>query len=359
MWHSPLYFSALGIFSIALISVFVLLGLNGASFEVQLLFALLLVLPSSQLSLELVNYIVFRLLPPRTLPKMDFRKAGIPDAYRTLVVVPTMLVDIAATQEEVEKLEIRFLANKENNLLFGLFSDYMDADQIHTETDAVLLATARTCITALNTRYGGNRFFLFHRERQWSPSEQKFIGWERKRGKLEELNGLIVGTRPRDAAPLLQVGTLDQLTGVKFVITLDSDTQLPNGTARRMIETLSHPLNHARLDKDGRIVSGYTIIQPRVSPSLPSMSGSPFSKLFSDPIGIDPYTSAVSDVNQDLAGEGSYHGKGIYDVRTFAKCSRADFPKSGSSAMICLRAHTCVWAWQVISNSMMNSPRII
>ena len=172
------------------------------------------------------------------------------------------------------------------------------------------------------------RFFLFHRERNWSESEQKFIGWERKRGKLEELNRLIDGTRPDEADRLVYVGDPDQLSNVRFVITLDSDTQLPHGTARRMIETLAHPLNRPRFDAAGQILAGYTIIQPRVSPSLPSTSGSPFSRLFSDPVGIDPYTKAVSDVNQDLAGEGSYHGKGIYDVRAFSRVLSGRFPEA-------------------------------
>jgi cyclic beta-1,2-glucan synthetase len=311
-----------------MISLLVLVGMNGEPPGIQLLVALLLLIPASQLSLEGLNYLVMRVLPPRTLPKMDYRVSGIPDACRTLVVVPVLLVDLQSIQDESEKLEIRYLANKEDNLLFGLFSDYVDAMQVHCGTDEPLLEAARVSIEALNQRHGGSRFFLFHRERTWSESEQKFIGWERKRGKLEELNGLLDGTRPHDAERLVHVGSPDQLSGVRFVITLDSDTQLPSGTARRLIETLSHPLNQAQLDNEDRILSGYTIIQPRVSASLPSMSGSPFSRLFSDPIGIDPYASAVSDVNQDLAGEGSYHGKGIYDVRAFNRVLAGRFPEA-------------------------------
>jgi cyclic beta-1,2-glucan glucanotransferase len=326
--HSSVYFAGIGFFLVALVSLLVLVGLRGETAGIQLFVALLLIIPASQLSLEVVNYLVIRLLPPRTLPKMDYRVSGIPDAYRTLVVVPVMLVDPATIEDEAEKLEIRYLANRGNNLLFGLFSDYMDATHIHCEGDESLLQAAKVCIEDLNRRHGGNRFFLFHRERTWSDSEQKFIGWERKRGKLEELNGLIDGTRSHEAGRLLHVGNPDQLTDIRFVITLDSDTQLPSGTARRLIETLSHPLNQPQLDSEGRILSGYTIIQPRVTPSLPSMSGSPFSRLFSDPIGIDPYTTAVSDVNQDLAGEGSYHGKGIYDVRTFNRVLAGRFPES-------------------------------
>jgi cyclic beta-1,2-glucan synthetase len=231
-----------------------------------------------------------------------------------------MLTDPETIGAEISKLEIRYLANREDNLLFSLFTDHMDSIESRHEEDGPLLQCAIAGLTTLNQRYGAERFFLFHRERTWSASEQKFIGWERKRGKLEELNRLIDGSRPQSAGRIVYVGNPERLGDVRFVITLDSDTQLPSGTARRMIETLAHPLNKPRFDAEGRILPGtYTIIQPRVSPSLTSTIGSPFSRLFSHVVGIDPYTRAISDVNQDLTGEGSYHGKGIYDVRAFSR----------------------------------------
>jgi cyclic beta-1,2-glucan synthetase len=289
---------------------------------------LLLLIPVSQLAIETVNYLITRLLPPRPLPKMDFEASGIPDAFRTLVVVPMMLTNAETVSAEVEKLEIRYLANKETNLLFSLFTDYTDSALLAAEDDSRLLLSARESLEALNQRHGGERFFLFHRERTWSQSEQKFIGWERKRGKLEELNRLIDGTRPENAAPLVYVGDADQLADIRFIITLDSDTQVPHGSARRMVETLAHPLNQPRFDVAGNILAGtYTIIQPRVSPTLPSTSASVFSRLFADAVGIDPYTQAVSDVYQDLSGEGSYHGKGIYDVRAFSRVLSERFPE--------------------------------
>ena len=326
--HSAVYFLGLGFFTAVFVSLIVLLGLRGQTHVIQLLMTLLLLIPTSQLSLEVMNYLVTRLLPPRPLPKMDFETSGIPDAFRTLVVVPMMMVDAETIRAEVDKLEIRYLANKEANLLFSLFTDYTDSDKSHDEEDKRLLQAVTEGLETLNERYGGERFFLFHRERTWSESEQRFIGWERKRGKLEELNRLIDGTRAEDADRLIYVGDPDHLSNVRFIITLDSDTQLPHGTARKMIETLSHPLNQPRFDNKNRIMSGsYTIIQPRVTPSLPSTSASIFSRLFSDAIGIDPYTKAVSDVNQDLTGEGSYHGKGIYDVRAFSRLLSGRFPE--------------------------------
>jgi cyclic beta-1,2-glucan synthetase len=326
--HSAVYFSGLSFITAILIALIAAFGLRGQSPGIKLVLALLALIPASQLALEIVNYLVTRLLPPRLLPKMDFKASGIPDAFRTLVVVPMLLVDGQTVQAEVERLEIRYLANKGANLLFSLFTDYTDSDEAHRVDDEPLLQAAVDGLQSLNERYGGERFLLFHRERRWSESEQQYIGWERKRGKLEELNCLIDGTRPEDAPRLVFVGDPDRLSNVRFIITLDSDTQLPHGTARRMIETLAHPLNQPRFDTAGRILTGsYTIIQPRVSPSLPSTSASPFSRLFADAVGIDPYTKAVSDVNQDLTGEGSYHGKGIYDVRAFSRVLSGMFPE--------------------------------
>jgi cyclic beta-1,2-glucan synthetase len=243
------------------------------------------------------------------------------------VVVPVLLMDAETTHAEVEKLEIRHLANRDENLLFGLFTDFQDSTEEHLPDDEPLLHEAIAALGELNRKYGEGRFFLFHRGRTWSQTERKFIGWERKRGKLEELNRLIEGTRPETAPPLVYVGEPERLARVRFVITLDSDTQLPAGTARRMIETLAHPLNTPRPDPRGGVAPGsYTILQPRVSTSLPSANATPFSRLFTDAVGIDPYTKAVSDVYQDLIGEGSYLGKGIYDVRSFSRVLSGKFP---------------------------------
>jgi cyclic beta-1,2-glucan synthetase len=327
--YAAVYFLGLG--ALSALTIFLIIGfaMTGQAPEIRLFAALLLLIPVSQLSIEVVNYFITRFLPARSLPKMDFKDSGIPDEFRTLVVVPMMLADEETIRAEAEKLEIRYLANKEDNLLFSLFTDYTDSHQVRHDDDARLLRTAIESIEDLNQRHGVGRFFLFHRERTWSDSEQKFIGWERKRGKLEELNDLVVGTRPEAAPRLVYVGDPEHLADVSFVITLDSDTQLPHGTGRRMIETLAHPLNRPRFNDDGSIADGsYTIIQPRVSPTLSSTSASTFSRLFADAVGIDPYTQAVSDVHQDLCGEGSYHGKGIYDVRAFSRVLSGRFPEA-------------------------------
>jgi len=287
----------------------------------------LLLLPASELAVLAVNYFVTSLLPPQVLPKMSFEKEGIPDDCRTLVVVPLLLTTPDAIQNELNRLEIRYLGNTDANLRFSLVTDFADAPRESMPEDAEYIDIVARGIEELNRRHGAGRFFLFHRGRSWSESEQRWIGWERKRGKLEQLNRFLIGESAPELEGFLCAGERAQLEGIRFVITLDADTQLLRDTARRMIETLAHPLNQARLSPDGRrVIRGYTIIQPSISASLPSARATWFSRIFADPRGIDPYTHAVSDVYQDLVGEGSYHGKGIYELQTFHRLLSERFP---------------------------------
>ena len=258
---------------------------------------------------------------------MSFEKEGIPDDCRTLVVVPMLLTTPSAIQNQLSRLEIHYLGNTDANLRFSLLSDFSDAPLQSMPEDAEYIDIVARGVEELSRRHGSGHFFLFHRGRMWSESEQRWIGWERKRGKLEQLNQFLIGEPTPELEGFLYAGDRAQLEGIRFVITLDADTQLLRDTARRMIETLAHPLNQARLSPDGHhVVRGYTIIQPSVSASLPSARATWFSRIFADPRGIDPYTHAVSDVYQDLVGEGSYHGKGIYELQTFHRLLSGRFP---------------------------------
>src|SRR5436309_989599 len=291
------------------------------------LLGLLLLLPASELAVLVANYFVTSLLPPQVLPKMSFEKEGIPDDCRTLVVVPMLLTTPSAIQNQLSRLEIHYLGNTDPNLRFSLLSDFSDAPRQTMPEDAEYIDVVARGIEELNRRHGAGHVFLFHRGRMWSESEQRWIGWERKRGKLEDLNRFIIGETRSELEGFLYAGDRAQLEGIRFVITLDADTQLLRDTARRMTATLAHPLNQARLSPDGRhVVRGYTIIQPSISASLPSATATWFSRIFADPRGIDPYTHAVSDVYQDLLGEGSYHGKGIYELQTFHRLLSGRFP---------------------------------
>ncbi len=277
--------------------------------------------PLSELAIQIVNALVISLLPPDPLPKMDF-KEGIPPEHTTLVVVPMMLTSTDVVRQEIEKLEVRFLANQEANIFYSLFPDFTDSQEVNAFGDTDVLAAARQGIEQLNARYPGNRFLLFHRPRVWSESERRWIGRERKRGKLEDLNAFLCC---EGDPSILCVGELPH--SIPYVITLDADTQLPPDTARRMIETVAHPLNRVVLDPVTRVrTRGFTIIQPRVSISLPGATATHFTRVFADTSGTDPYCQTVSDAQQDLFGEAIFHGKAIYDVRSFRDSVGHRFP---------------------------------
>jgi cyclic beta-1,2-glucan synthetase len=310
---------------------------HGTTLQAVVMLSTLALLPASELAVQLVNHLVTHSMPPQFLPRMSFEE-GIPSHFRTLVVVPMMLLTPDSIRNDLDHLEIRYLANPDPNLLYGLLSDFSDAPQKEMPDDVERLDVIEHGIRQLDARYGPGRFFLFHRERQWSESEQRWIGWERKRGKLEQLNCYLMTQLPGmdnderqraqpDCGGMLRIGDPEQLIGVRFVITLDSDTQLPRDTARHMVETLAHPLNRPHISACGmRVERGYTIIQPRVSTCLPSAMSTQFTRIFTDTSGTDPYTNVVSDVYQDLSGEGSYHGKGIYDLEAFHRVLSGRFP---------------------------------
>jgi cyclic beta-1,2-glucan synthetase len=288
---------------------------NGASPWMIALVALVTVLPVSELALSFLNTILTTLIPPRPLPKLLLRN-GLPDELRTVVAVPTILSSAARVKELVDAIEVRALANHDENLRFALLGDLPDADAETTESDREVIDLATELIAALNTRYATTRFCLLNRRRTWNPSEKLWMGWERKRGKLHEFNRVLRGAD--DTTFDLLIGDRDQLRSVRYVITLDSDTDLPLDAGRKLVGALAHPLNRARFDgRVGRVTEGYAVLQPRVAIGAVSAAASTFSLVFSGHVGLDPYTTAVSDVYQDLFGEGSYVGKGIYDVDAF------------------------------------------
>jgi cellobiose phosphorylase len=295
------------------------------------LIVLLLVLSVSQLAVALVNWLATLLAIPHPLPRMDFSK-GIPPEFRTLAVVPTMLISTQNIEDLIEALEVRFLANRDDNLHLGLLTDFRDAQEETLPEDQPLLRLARQGIEELNTKYGrskGDTFFLFHRPRQWNPQERIWMGYERKRGKLADLNDLLRGGENAGDRFSLVVGDRAVLSSVNYVITLDTDTQLPRDAAWQFVGAMAHPLNRARYDEDKqRVCEGYGILQPRVAASLPGMNRSRYAAMCGSEPGIDPYTRAVSDVYQDLFGEGSFIGKGIYEVDAFERTLKGRFPEN-------------------------------
>jgi cellobiose phosphorylase len=297
------------------------------------LVGLLSLLCTSQLAVALVNWLTTVLVTPHALPRMDFSE-GIPPESRTLVVVPTMLSSVENIEALIEALEVRFLANRDDHLHFGLLTDFRDAHEETLPEDEPLLRLVQKRIEELNGKYKEatrDAFFLFHRPRRWNPGERIWMGYERKRGKLADLNALLRGgalSKTGDRFALV-VGETAVLATVQYVITLDTDTQLPRDAARQFVGAMAHPLNRARYDEHRqRVCEGYGILQPRVAVSLPGTNRSHYARLNGSDSGIDPYTRAVSDVYQDLFSEGSFIGKGIYEVDTFERALAGRCPEN-------------------------------
>ncbi|NLA58293.1 MAG: glycosyl transferase [Firmicutes bacterium] len=271
---------------------------------------------ASDLAVRVVHGIITTLVPPRMLPKCELRH-GIPDDHAAIVVIPALLPDKQRAHQLIDRLEVYYLANQDSNLFFALLGDLADAPQEKLPEDDEILKAAQERIRELNEKYAEDRpiFHFFYRSRLWNESEGCYMAWERKRGKLEEFNRVLRGARDTtycvDELP-------DYLRNVQYVITLDADTGLPRDAARRLIGTQMHPLNRPVLDQtQRRVVRGYGLLQPRINIVATSTARSLFTRVFAGDGGVDPYTTAVSDVYQDLFGEGIYTGKGIYHVDTF------------------------------------------
>lgn len=340
----PVYIGSNLLLAALVIFILGITALSGMEQSVGLLPVLLVVVllfvPALTIANGVVNWLVTLIFKPNRLPKLEFND-GIPEQYRTVIAVPALIGSIEEIDDLVEQIEMHALRSVASGLHFVLLADFPDADEQTKEGDAELVEHAAEAIDALNDRYaqryGQRRFHLVYRPRRWNPREGKWMGWERKRGKLHELNRLLLGQShallfgsPEDAAAL---------RGARYVITLDADTVLPRGAARRLVGTLAHPLNQAifagdiqpvagRPGENRRVVMGYTILQPRVEIHPGSANQSWFTRIFAGDTGLDLYTLAVSDVYQDLFHEGIYVGKGIYDVAAFERSVEGRIPEN-------------------------------
>ena len=324
------YFNSIGIITIFLTGlVYFFLKEEKVSKGVLFIVSIVSLISLSQLATALVNFLSTLIVKPQLLPRMNYSR-GIPKQYKTLVIIPSMLTNAGEITELVETLEVRYLANQDANLQFGLLTDFTDSKSEELKEDSKKLEKVKRAIEELNVKYGyqdNEMFFLFHRPRRWNSKEKIWMGYERKRGKLSELNAVLRGAG-YDRFSLI-VGKTESLLENKFVITLDADTQLPRGAAWKLIASMAHPLNKAFYnEKKQRVTQGYGILQPRVAVSLPDMTASNFAKLHGNEPGIDPYTRASSDVYQDLFYEGSFIGKGIYDIDIFEKALGNKFPEN-------------------------------
>jgi hypothetical protein len=324
------------IFTIVFLTVLMASGMSYLAYQdgnldkTLLIFVEILVfIGAMQLAISLVNWLSTIFIKPKLLPRMDFSKQ-IPDECRTMVVMPTMLTGLDEVENMVEHLEIHYLANMEANLHFALLTDFGDADEKNKVTDDVIQQLAMDRIKALNEKYSteeGDIFFLFHRPRKWNEQEKRWMGYERKRGKLAALNSFLL-TRDNSEFSMI-VGNLPVDYQFKYVITLDADTQLPREAAWKCIATMAHPLNQPHYSAaKKRVIEGYGILQPRVAASISKNANTRYLKIHGNAFGIDPYTRMTSDVYQDLFGEGSFIGKGIYDIAIFEQTVKDAFPEN-------------------------------
>lgn len=326
----PLYAAALTLTTLAaLVPPALYLAAAGAGPLLLGLGILLTLLPASVLAVTLVHWLTPLCVPPRVLPKLDFDE-GIPPDCATAVVVPVLLGAPAEVPALLERLEAHRLANPDPSLRFALLSDLADAPQERSPGDAEIEEALARGVRRLNERYGGGGagpFHLLHRPRRFNPSERCWMGWERKRGKLEQFNDFVVSG---DASAFsLQEGDTEVLHGLRFVVTADADTQLPPGSVNRLAGTLAHPLNRAELDPaTGRVRAGYTIVQPRVEIAPLDGEQSLFTRFYAGDTAIDIYSRAVSNVYQDLFGSGIFVGKGIYEVSAFRDSLEGRVPEN-------------------------------
>jgi len=327
---TPAYLGAFVLLTAGILSIPLHIAATHVALTGLIVLGVIAVVPASDLAAALLNRFITAVVAPNLLSRLEWA-TGVPPEFRTLVVVPTLLTGLVDVDDQVDQMEVHYLANSDGDVRFALVSDWVDAPAEAVPGDDEILAAVRAGIARLNASHGpaadgSPRFYVFHRRRFWNASERVWMGWERKRGKLHELNQLLRGVAtttflPEHGAAPVAPG------GVRYVVTLDADTRLPLGAVKRLVGTMAHPLNRPRVDRlTRRVVEGYAVLQPRVTAPLPGRSGSVFQRLSSGPSGIDPYAAAVSDVYQDLFGEGSYTGKGIYDVDAFEEALAGRVP---------------------------------
>jgi cyclic beta-1,2-glucan glucanotransferase len=302
---------------------------QGGSHLVRWLVGLAVLLPASDFAVACIQRSVIDAVGPKRLPRLDFIE-GVPDSARTMVIVPTMLTSAGGVDALLEHIEVLALGNLDPCVHFAILSDFADTSTPDAPGDEAILDRARAGVEGLNLKLGrehANRFFLFHRDRQWNANEDAWIGWERKRGKIEEFNRLLRGATGTSFST--KVGDLDVLPSIRYCLTLDSDTRLPRDAAKRLIGIIAHPLNRPRFDaRLERVTEGYGILQPRVSVTMASAAGSLFARTYAGHTGVDPYTTAVSDIYQDLFDEGIFTGKGLYDVDAFSAALEGRVPEN-------------------------------
>ena len=322
------YFGMLAAFALAALATPALLLTSlDASVAAWIAGLTLSLMPATIVSTTLTHWIVTQLVRPRVLPKLDVER-GLAEGCNAALVMPVILRNVAEVGPLIERLETHWLSNPDPLIRMALLSDLADAQTEQTCEDASIVAALVEGVRRLNLRYADHApFVLLHRSRHWNTAEGCWMGWERKRGKLEQFNAFVLGHMPEAFA--VREGDVEALRRARFAVTVDGDTTASPGAINRLIGALAHPLNHVEFDRgSGKPLCGYTFIQPRVEISPGAGGRSVFSRLFTGDTSIDIYSRAVSDVYQDLFGEGIFSGKGAYDIGAFHQCVYGRIPEN-------------------------------
>lgn len=327
--YKKIYFFSTILLTLAICSLLCWFGVWATgSYGMALLILVLTMMPASDISIHIINYIVTHLAKPWVMPRIELDE-GIPEECATFVVISALLTSEEGAKQLVDRLEVYYLANKDENLYFGLLSDFADSVEKEQPQDKKILKVVTQMIEELNQKYaeGGQLFFLLHRKRIYDEKSKKYMGYERKRGAIVELNRLLRGETNTTFDRV--IGNLNEIPKIKYVITLDADTVIGRGTAKELIGAMHHPLNKPVIDrKIGRVVSGYGLMQPRINVDITSANISKFSQIFAGQGGIDVYSGAISDIYQDMFGEGIFTGKGIFDVDVFNELLSHTIPEN-------------------------------
>ncbi len=289
---------------------------------------LITVIPISQIFVYITDKLILKKVKPRVLPGLDFEKE-IPNDCTTMVIIPTLISSTDRVKELIKNLEEMYLTNKQENIYFSLLGDCSEADEENSDLDEELLRVGNEEIDKLNNKYKFDipKFYFLYRKRRYNSSQGKYLGWERKRGMITQFNRFLIYGEKADFYDIKL--DREKIGEIKYVVTIDADTQIGINNVAKLVGIMAHPLNHPVMnDNRTAVIKGHGLLQPRVSTSIHCASENLFSTLWAGYGGIDNYTNAVSDVYQDVWGEGIFTGKGIYDVKVFSQVLDSQIPEN-------------------------------
>ncbi len=317
---------------LGIIALSILLSLGISSLiKLNVISFLVFLIPSSEIVIQVMQYVLSKVVKPKPIPKLDYSH-GIDEQHKTMVIIPTILKSKEKVQELMRKLEVFYLANQSENIYFTLLGDCSESSQRQEEVDLEIMKEGEEQVKNLNAKYEQKQdkmpiFSFIYRKRVWNEKEGSYLGWERKRGMITQFNDYLLGKiRNPFRANTLENQVKEK---IKYIITLDADTDLVLNSAFELVGAMAHILNQPVIDKEKNVVvDGYGMMQPRIGINLDISYQTLFTKIFAGAGGIDSYTNAISDTYQDNFQEGIFTGKGIYDLEVYHTVLENQIPEN-------------------------------